>query len=229
MCIFLNQINTVGIIIRSCFFLCQPVADRIEKDVTGIPNCLGNIVKSVTARINPAFWFVTDVIINSGTPDLVGCRNHVFCQTGWCGNQLKGGTGCGLLLRRIIEQRRRFIMLQGCKIFRIHTIGKFVAVISGITYHGKNFPCFFIRHHTGTGTWFKCKLCRRNLNVVNLFHEKIPWRQRSVFQFVYCCIIIIQYSLIEQNQTELTRGDFATCNHILVYNFGKFRICLNVL
>ena len=72
MCIFLNQINTVGIIIRSCFFLCQPVADRIEKDVTGIPNCLENIVKSVTARINPAFWFVTDVIINSGTPDLVG-------------------------------------------------------------------------------------------------------------------------------------------------------------
>lgn len=97
------------------FFLCQPVADRIEKDVTGIPNCLGNIVKSVTARINPAFWFVTDVIINSGTPDLVGCRNHVFCQTGCCGNQLKGGTGCGLLLRRIIEQRRRFIMLQDAK------------------------------------------------------------------------------------------------------------------
>lgn len=91
---------------------------------------------------NPAFWFVTDVIINSGTPDLVGCRNHVFYQTGCCGNQLKGGTGCGLLLRRIIEQRRRFIMLQRCKIFRIHTIGKFVAVISGITYHGKNFPCF---------------------------------------------------------------------------------------
>ena len=142
-----------------------------------------------------------DDIINSGTPDLVGCRNHVFCQTGCCGNQLKGGTGCGLLLRRIIEQRRRFIMLQRCKIFRIHTIGKFVAVISGITYHGTNFPCFFIRHHTGTDTWFKCKLCRRNLNVVNLFHEKIPWRQRSVFQFVYGCIIIIQYSLIHRSNT----------------------------
>ena len=117
MCIFLNQINTVGIIIRSCFFLCQPVADRIEKDVTGITDSFGNIFQSVTARINPAFWFVTDVIINSGTPDLVGCRNHVFCQTGCRGNQLKGGTGCGLLLRRIIEQRGGFIMLQGCKVF----------------------------------------------------------------------------------------------------------------
>ena len=119
-------------------------------------------------------------------------------------------------------------MLQRCKIFRIHTIGKFVAVISGITYHGTNFPCFFIRHHTGTGTWFKRKLCRRNLNVINLFHKEIPWGQRSVFQFIYGCIIII-HPLIKQNQAELTRGNFATRNHILVYDFGKFRVGFNVL
>ena len=229
MCIFLNESNTIFIVIRSCFFLCQPVTDGIEENITRIPDCLGNIVKSVTARINPAFWLVADIVVNSGTSNLFRSIGYIFCQPGSCGTQFKSRSRSRHLLRRIIEQRKRFIMLQRCKIFRIHTIGKFVAVITGITYHGTNFPCFFIRHHTGTGTWFKCKLCRRNLNVVNLFHEKIPWRQRSVFQFVYRCIIIIQYSLIEQNQAELARRDFATCNHILVYNFGKFRICLNVL
>lgn len=88
------------------FFLCQPVTDGIEENITRIPDCLGNIVKSVTARINPAFWLVADIVVNSGTSNLFRSIGYIFCQPGSCGTQFKSRSRSRHLLCRIIEQRK---------------------------------------------------------------------------------------------------------------------------
>ena len=153
MCILLDKRYTIRIAISSGFLLCETISYCIEKHITWITNSFGYIIKSMTSRINPAFWFIFDVIINSSTADLVWNGNYIFCQSCCCRYKLKRRTRCCALLCCIIIQRHRFIILQSVKIICIYTICHFIIIISRITYHCPNLTRFFICHDAGTGTW----------------------------------------------------------------------------
>ena len=55
----------------------------------------------------------------------------------------------------------------------------------------------------------------------NFVHKKCIWTDGAIGNVAYCCIVIIEYTLVKKQKAQLLSSDRSGIYHIFVYNLAK--------
>ena len=133
--------------------------------------------------------------------------DHVLHQSSRSRYDLEGRSGCRLILCGKIQLRTGFIRVQLCIIFRIHSIGHLVIIISRIRYHSQHITGIDIRNDYRSIAGIQRQLCRRDLQIGDPVHHELICRHFTGIQCLFILRGNIYHMLFTQQHADLSSGD----------------------
>ena len=150
--------------------------------------------------------------------------DHPFFQTCNSRNRFECRTWCCTLLCGSTVQRACQVTVQFCIVSRIHGISQSVVIISRIRHICQYIPCIRIGDHTSGTTRFQCKLSRCDLQILDLIHHKAVCRISTASEFSNRLLIILQNTLVIQEQTNFSSRHHIIQNDIFIQHCMKIAV-----
>ena len=153
---------------RIIFALCvgrETMSEIRKEEVTGVPYTRLNVLETVTSRINPTAERRRNLIVNTGAIDDIGETDYIFLERRNRRDGLKGRARCLSGLRRVVVERKGFILHETCVVTRVHRVGQTIVVVPRIGYQRFYLAGCDIGHDTARGTGIQRKLCRCDFQI----------------------------------------------------------------
>ena len=137
---------------------------RKEK-VTGVSDTVLDVLESVTSRIDPTAKRRRNLIVNTGTIHGIGETDYIFLKCRNRNDGLKGRTRRFSRLRRVVVERKGFVLYEARVVTCVHRVGQTIVVVPRIGYQRFYLTGCDIGHDTARRTGIQRKLCRCDFQI----------------------------------------------------------------